>query len=265
MAWLLSGVFDGIETVATTLKAVGAATKAASGLARNNVAKIFLGAGDNDVTDALRTCTKAISDMTDESVKVNAAVSTATFAWKCGPPVAKALLTAGAGRLLAIVIAGVTGIVSLALDLGNFLSSTIRELFDGVPDYVIRIVASGVAARTDAIPNGAGPSWPACSPSELFAVAVAAEHFDPHDPSYKTMGPNQRATVYGTQCYKNWAFGAVSLPNTGTTDAGTIFEYVGGKWKESSIYWCDAANQGLPADVVDHFGIAHPPQYCAPS
>lgn len=94
-----------------------------------------------------------------------------------------------------------------------------------------------------------------CIAADLFNAAVAKEHFNPHDPGYRTAGAN--AGAYDPLCIGNWATASISRPNVGTTDGGTLFHRTSnGRWVETAaIEWpfvaCALTQYGVPpADAV---------------
>jgi hypothetical protein len=95
-----------------------------------------------------------------------------------------------------------------------------------------------------------------CSPKALFDAAVAKEHFNPNDPSYAKLGPNQRPTAYGAICDGGWAFALISRPNVGTTDGFTLFRATSaGTWVEvagtgPNNNACDLTGLGVPAKIA---------------
>lgn len=97
-------------------------------------------------------------------------------------------------------------------------------------------------------------STSACDPSQLFAAAEAYEHFSSNDPRYAGVSPAPGA--YAVVCDGNYAWAAVSRPNVGTTDGGTVFESNGsGTWREigqtgGSDAACQLVQLGIPRNVA---------------
>lgn len=113
--------------------------------------------------------------------------------------------------------------------------------------------------------TGSSISMP-CTAANLFSAAAAKEHFSADDPSYKQLSAEGSGpTVYGVRCDGDWALGLVSRPNVGTTDGGTLFQRIGGRWTETTTYGgegvapCQLVQDGVPAATARDLSL-HMPQ-----
>jgi hypothetical protein len=122
------------------------------------------------------------------------------------------------------------------------------------------------AATTSARPAKPAPAQ--CS--RLFQAAVASEHFNPDDPSYRQMmaegdGPGASEV----KCVDGWAVAMISRPNVGIDDGATLFKLDSrGQWVEvtvvAAILTCTLTQQGVPSSVANQLsgGDAYSGAFC---
>lgn len=72
---------------------------------------------------------------------------------------------------------------------------------------------------------------PPCTAANLFAAAVAKEHFNPDGPGYSEPGAESSGAVY-VACIGDWALASILRPFVGITDGDTLFEVQWGAWVE---------------------------------
>lgn len=143
-----------------------------------------------------------------------------------GGPVAAVL-----GSLFSVVVAGL-----------NWASSNI--------DYVTNIQRDNYKVTVTS-------PGPICDPALMWEAASQALRLNADDPNYADMirhgeGPG----VWGQRCFGEWAFGGVSRPTTGLTDASDVFRWSDGRWAYAGdagvpITRCTLEDLGMDAATIE--------------
>ena len=124
------------------------------------------------------------------------------------------------------------------------------------PTTAATTAPSSTATTTAAPPPSAAsttapPTTVACDTQAIAAAAFTKEGINPDDPGYQVEGVDPPGVVATPICSQGWAFAVISRPNVGTTDGGTLFHSVDGKWTEvsvlgSSVDYCSIVGLGVP-------------------
>lgn len=126
------------------------------------------------------------------------------------------------------------------------------------------VTAGGTPTPTASTPFLIGGHRPLCTPEELFAAAVAKEHFNAADPSYSMMAPNSgRPGMEASVCTEGWAYGVVGRPIVGYAHGGTLFHLINGTWVEVQAIpdpsVCNLEAAGVPRSVAGDLALGTSP------